>query len=132
VVYGLGDKSGSAGGRGLERLEIRNVAAFAPNVISNQVVIPFGFDQADATYLATRIKPMLESVLERRTQLTTIWPLQPGFDARLNTRQDSFCFKTFKGAVGILQIVNAEDDPRGMRIRYKLVLKGSGNESSVR
>jgi predicted Ser/Thr protein kinase len=122
----------SDGGRGLERLEIRNVAAFAPNVISNQVVIPFGFDQADANYLATQLEPMLKSLLEQRKQSENIWQLQPGFDPRLNTRQDSFCFKTFKGAVGILQIVNAEDDPRGMRIRYKLVLKGSGNESSVR
>ena len=108
------------------------MAAFAPNVISNQVVIPFGFDQADANYLATRLEPMLKALLEQRKQSENIWQLQPGFDPRLNTRQDSFCFKTFKGAVGILQIVNAEDDPRGMRIRYKLVLKGSGNESSVR
>ena len=111
----------SGGGSGAEQMEVRDAAAFVPNVTSNQIVIPFGFDQADATYLAARIEPMLESLLEQRKQTTTIWLLQPGFDSRLNTRQDSFCFKTSKGAVGILQILNAEDNPRGVRVRYKLV-----------
>ena len=109
------------GGRGSEQLEIREAAAFPPNVISNNVVVPFGFDQADANYLATRLQPMLDSLLNEHQRNKTIWALQPGFDPRLNARQDSFCFKTSKGALGILQIVNAENNPAGVRIRYKLV-----------
>ena len=111
----------SDGGRGSEELEIREAAAIPPHVISNNVVVPFGFDQADANYLATRLQRMLDSLLEHRRSDKTIWTLQPGFDPRLNSRQDSFCFKTAKGAVGILQIVNAENNPAGVRVRYKLV-----------
>ena len=72
-------------------------------------------------YLATRLQRMLDSLLNQRQRDKTIWTLQPGFDPRLNARQDSFCFKTSKGTVGILQIVNAEDNPAGLRVRYKLV-----------
>jgi hypothetical protein len=110
----------SDGGRGLERLEIREAVALAPTVISNGVTVPFGFDQADAVYLAARIKPMLESVQAQRHS-STIWLLQPGFDSRLNTRRDSFCFRTSAGIVGLLQILNAEENPSGIRVRYKLL-----------
>jgi serine/threonine protein kinase len=110
----------SDGGRGLERLEIREAVALAPTVISNGVTLPFGFDQADAVYLAAHIKPMLESVQAQR-QHSSIWLLQPGFDSRLNTRQDSFCFRTSAGIVGILQILNPEENPSGIRVRYKLL-----------
>lgn len=112
---------------GLERLEMREGMALAPRVISNDVVVPFGFDQADPNYLATRIKAMLES-----PSVIPILQLQPGFDPQLNTRWDSFCFRTRQGAVGILQILNPEDNPRGVRIRYKLLQPGpelSGNPS---
>jgi hypothetical protein len=109
------------GRRGSEQLEIREAAAFPPNVISNGVVVPFGFDQADANYLATRLQRMLDGLLKQNQSNKTIWTLQPGFDPRLNERQDSFCFKTSKGAVGILQIVDAEGNPAGVRVRYKLV-----------
>ena len=109
------------GGRGSEELEIREAAAFPPNVISNGVVVPFGFDQADASYLGTRLQRMLDGLLKQHQRDKTIWTLQPGFDSRLNSHRDSFCFKTRKGAVGILQILNAEDNPRGVKIRYKLV-----------
>jgi len=109
------------GGRGSEQLEIREAAAFPPNVISNGVVVPFGFDQADANYLATRLQRMLDGLLKQIQSNKIIWKLQPGFDPRLNERQDTFCFKTSKGAVGILQIVDAEDNPAGVRVRYKLV-----------
>ena len=109
------------GGRGSEELEIREAAAFPPNVISNDVVVPFGFDQADANYLGTRLQRMLDGLLHQQQGFKTIWTLQPGFDSRLNARRDAFCFKTSKGAVGILQIVNAEDNPAAVRVRYKLV-----------
>jgi hypothetical protein len=112
----------SDGLRGLERLEMREgVELPLAMITSNEVVVPFGFDQAEPNYLATRFGPMLESS-EKQGQLSkTIWLLQPGFDSRLNTRQDSFCFKTRNGTVGILQILNPEDNPPGVRIRYKLV-----------
>jgi serine/threonine protein kinase len=115
------------GDGGLERLEMREGMAIAPRVISNDVVVPFGFDQADPNYLATRIKAMLEP-----PSVIPILQLQPGFDPRLNTRWDSFCFRTREGSVGILQILNPEDNPRGVRIRYKLLQPGSelsGNPS---
>jgi serine/threonine protein kinase len=117
----------SDGMRGLERLEIREAMAFAPTVVSNDIVIPFGFDQADARYLATRIKPMLESSGNRRQRTKNIWLLQPSFDPRLNTRQDSFCFRTHEGTVGILQILNPEENPPGVRVRYKLLQTGKQN-----
>jgi hypothetical protein len=63
---------------------------------------------------------MLESVQAHR-QHSSIWLLQPGFDSRLNTRQDSFCFRTSAGIVGILQILNPEENPSGIRVRYKLL-----------
>ena len=87
------------------------------------MVVPFGFDQADANYLATRLQRMLDGLLKQNQSNKTIWTLQPGFDPRLNERQDSFCFKTSKGAVGILQIVDAEGNPAGVLVRYKLVQK---------
>jgi thiol-disulfide isomerase/thioredoxin len=106
----------SDGTRGLERLEMREGFATAPRVISNDVVVAFGFDEADPNYLVTRIRPMLES-----PSVIPILQLQPGFDSELNTRWDSFCFRTREGAIGILQILNPEDNPRGVRIRYKLL-----------
>ena len=95
--------------------------ALAPNITSNGVGIAFGFDQADANYLAIHIRLNLESFEKQRQRMKTIWLLQPSFSSRLNTRQDSFCFKTRAGAVGILQILNPEESPRGVRVRYKLV-----------
>ncbi len=118
------------GGRGSEQLEIREAAAFPPNVGSNGVVVPFGFDQADANYLATRLQRMLDGLLNQQQPYKTIWTLQPGFDPRLNARQDSFCFKTANGAVGILQIVNAENSPAGVRVRYKLVQNATAATSN--
>jgi len=111
----------ACGGEHREGLEMREVVALAPTVVSNGVAVPFGFEQADANYLATRINRMLESAEKQREGSKTIWLLQPGFDPRLNTRQDSFCFRTRKGTVGILQILNTVDNPPGLQIRYKLL-----------
>jgi serine/threonine protein kinase/tetratricopeptide (TPR) repeat protein len=122
----------SDGGGTVERLEIREAAALSPRVISNQFIVPFGFDQASADYLAQRIQPMLASTLKQRAHSKTIWLLQPDFDRELNTRRDSYCFKTAKGTVGILQIVNPEDQPRGVRIRYKLVESAGGDGADLK
>jgi serine/threonine protein kinase len=111
----------SDGTHDLEKLEIREAVALPMNVGSNGVFVPFGFDQANATYLGTRFARMLDGMQKPGWQMPGIQLLQPGFDTALNERRDSFCFKTAKGAVGILQIVNAEDKPRGVRVRYKLV-----------
>jgi hypothetical protein len=74
---------------------------------------------------------LLDSLLKEHQSNKTIWMLQPGFDPRLNSRQDSFCFKTSKGAVGILQIVDAEDNPAGVRVRYKLVQNSNQSDEKI-
>jgi serine/threonine protein kinase/biopolymer transport protein ExbD len=104
-----------------ERLEVREAVALPMNVISNDVRIPFDFERADVNYLATRFQPMLASAQQTRDRMKTIWQLQPEYDSGLNARRDSFSFRTRKGSVGILQILNAETSPRGVRVRYKLV-----------
>jgi biopolymer transport protein ExbD len=107
-----------------ERLEIREAVALPMNVFLNDVRIPFDFDRADATYVATRFQPMLASAQHSRDRMKTIWQLQPEFDPGLDTRRDTFCFQTRQGSVGLLQILNAETNPRGVRVRYKLVRNG--------
>jgi serine/threonine protein kinase/biopolymer transport protein ExbD len=104
-----------------ERLEVREAVALPMNVISNDVRIPFDFDRADAIYVATRFQRMLASAQQTRDRMKTIWQLQPEFDPGLNARRDTFCFQTRKGSVGLLQILNAETNPRGVRVRHKLV-----------
>jgi hypothetical protein len=102
----------------LETLEIREAVIRSPNVISNGVNIPFGFDQVDASYLATHIEPMLASALPGRLRDGAVFT-KPDFDIARNERRDTFCFKTARGAVGLFQIVNQEKNPRGARIRLK-------------
>jgi serine/threonine protein kinase/biopolymer transport protein ExbD len=114
-----------------ERLEVREAVALPMNVFSNDVRIPFDFDRADTTYLATRYQPILTSAQLSHDRMKTIWQLQPGFDPGLNARRDSFWFRTRKGSVGILQILNAETNPRGLRVRYKLVQNGGAGQPSA-
>ena len=106
-----------------ERLEIREVAALPMNVGSNAGRLPFDFDRTDAKYLMERFQPMLDSTLESHDRMKTIWRLQPEFDPALVARRDTYCFKTRKGSVGVLQILNTEQNPRGVRVRYKLMQK---------
>jgi serine/threonine protein kinase/biopolymer transport protein ExbD len=114
-----------------ERLEVREAVALPMNVISNDIRIPFDFERADATYVATRFQPMLTSAQPSHDRVKTIWQLQPEFDPGLNARRDSFCFRTRKGSVGILQILNAETKPRGVRVRYKLVKVETTNATAA-
>lgn len=107
----------SDGAGSLEGLELHEATALAPGVFSNGVAVPFGFEQADPNYLAERIRPMLESSYDPWHMRV----LSPRFDPQLETRRDSFCFRTAKGTIGILQILDVENNPPGVRVRYKVL-----------
>ena len=44
----------------------------------------------------------------------------------------TFGFKTRKGECGVLQITGFTDNPRGVKLRYKLVVTGQPNASPAR
>ena len=43
----------------------------------------------------------------------------------------TFLFQTREGSIGILQITEVTDNPRGVKIRYKLVQNGATNGASA-
>jgi hypothetical protein len=110
----------SDAGHGTVRLEMHDgVVMPSPLIVSNGVRTRLEFDSAEPGYLANRINPMLLSMEQRSAP--PIYLLQPGFDEELNTRLDTFCFRTRSGSVGILQVLNAEDNPVGVKVRYRLL-----------
>lgn len=51
---------------------------------------------------------------------------------RENELPKTFIFKTAKGSMGILQVIGFTENPRGVKIRYKLVQNGGQENSSHR
>jgi hypothetical protein len=105
---------------GSERLEMREgVAIQPPWTGSGGIGARVGFDEADPAVVARQARVFLEPLLTN--SVISIRQLEPGFDPQSNTRQDTFLFQTKRGATGVLQILNAESNPPGVRVRYKLL-----------
>jgi len=109
-----------SGAPGSEELEVREAESLAPRISVNGERVPVAFDQADADFLMARVGLMREP---GRNSPNQRWIARESarFDSELNARQDSFCFRTREGTVGLLQILNAENNPPGVRVRYKLL-----------
>jgi hypothetical protein len=115
----------SGGQLWLARLEMREGVAINPPWTGTGRV---GFDQTDPHVVAQQAEVFLKPLPTDNS--IKIRLVQPGFDAQSNTRLDTFLFRTQEGTVGVLQILNTEDRPRGVRIRYKLVQTPSSAPAS--
>ena len=110
----------------LARLEMREGVAINPPWTGTGRV---GFDQTDPNVVAKQAEVFLKPL-----QTNTVIPirqLQPDFDAQSNTRLDTFLFRTREGTIGVLQILNTEDNPPGVRVRYKLVQEAGESVQST-
>jgi serine/threonine protein kinase/LysM repeat protein len=112
------------GGEDAERLEMREGVAIQPPWTGTNRV---GFDQTDPKVVATQTNVFLKPL--QTNSVIKIFLLQPGYSPELGLRQDTFQFMTRKGTIGVLQILNTEDNPPGVKIRYKLVQQNSTTDS---
>jgi len=102
------------------KLEMRlGVVAHLPWAGNERVT----FDQTEANMVAGQAQSLLRPLLGNR--MTPIRLFQPGLDPQTNTRQDTFLFLTDAGAIGVLQILDTTERPRGVRVRYRLVQSGT-------
>ena len=120
-----GAKLMACGGEYGERLEMREGFAIQPPWTGTNRV---GFDQTDPNVVAKQAEVFLKPL--QTNSVIKILLLQPGYDPQLGLRQDTFLFITREGTVGVLQILNTEDNPRGVKIRYKLVQNGGTTKSA--
>ena len=108
------------GGEYADRLEMRAGVAIQPPWTGHGRV---GFDQTDANIVAEQAEKFLKPL--QTNSVIAIRLLQPGSDPKSGQRQDTFQFMTREGTIGVLQILNTENNPPGLKLRYKLVQTGT-------
>ena len=68
---------------------------------------------------------------EIAAELSHVFPFTNGnYLAARSDEPTTWLFKTREGGTGILQITGFTENPRGVKIRYKLVQSGDGNSIS--
>jgi len=64
-------------------------------------------------------------------RLTNVPPKSANENKVQKDKNVSFLFKTREGGLGIIQIAGFTDNPKGVKIRYKMVQKESAGKTNV-